>query len=165
VRKILQVSGCLVVLAIAATFLGFIPIGNQSITGPDKNHDGVRDDVDEFIEKTYPNSEKARAASLQLAKAIQYSLEHPELGTELRNNYEDHKDVIGKAVDCIFAVLPDGPDLNDAGDKIERAVVNTRARVLAYIKYSGNLSGAILPSWDTKKNGTPCDFDINKLKN
>ncbi len=54
---------------------------------------------------------------------------------------------------------------NDALDNIEAAVINTSTRAKAYIKFNGNLSGGIYPLWVKDKDGYPCDFDVDKMKN
>jgi len=51
----------------------------DEIRGTDSNHNGVRDDVEAFIEKTYASSARKKAVAMQFAKKLQKDIESPEM--------------------------------------------------------------------------------------
>jgi gamma-glutamyl phosphate reductase len=55
---------------------------NPSFPGPvsgiDRNHDGVRDDLEKLIEEKYGQDRKLRSIARELAKSYQMEIEHPD---------------------------------------------------------------------------------------
>jgi hypothetical protein len=56
---------------------------NKTVAGVDINKNYIRDDVEQYIHTTYPNSERMRAVLLQYAQALQLQLLVPTGNSEI----------------------------------------------------------------------------------
>jgi len=121
-----------------------------ALEGIDANGNGIRDDIDAYIERNYSTEPQRRAAS-QLAAHFQRTL----LADKSDRAALKRQSVLGaRAVGCVYARF-DGA----GGSKQPAAVVyeleavtaNTKARLKAYLAYSKGLDGAVIsmPEGDT----------------
>lgn len=56
---------------------------NKTVAGIDTNKNYIRDDIEQYIHTTYPNSERMRAVLLQYAQALQLQLLVPTGNSEI----------------------------------------------------------------------------------
>jgi hypothetical protein len=128
----------------------------KAIRGEDQDADGVRDDVQAFINSTYPESAKVRAALGQIAKSLQLAIENPE------NALATQKPVY-LALSCLEATLPNLEIYGEISEQLEAAVVNSDVRSRAYIRYDANLSGQTFSI--TRGKMQDCSFNSAELAN
>ena len=136
----------------------FLFMRNNPAGGIDQlNSDGIRSDVAKAIAEKFPESEKKRAASIQLARAFQMSIDHPDEALKVNQIYE-------KAMGCLMAIegwgLTFGP--TETSGIIEGFVVNSLRRSRSYIHYNAGLSGQIFGG--PQPDITSCEFDPSKMR-
>lgn len=124
----------------------------DTIGGIDTDNNGVRDDIDEYIKKTYPSAVQQKAL-LQYARSLQKSL-----------LLEDKQDLIAvkavtnekaRAISCISLKVPGGKSPN--GDRVVQEILslhtNTKKRLEEYWKLDIALNGTTI----TLPIGDVCD--------
>ncbi len=121
-----------------------------SLGGMDDNHNGVRDDIDRYIESKYVLPQERKAA-MQTAMALQKTLlvdtnDALALETVLQDGM--------RAVNCRGAVFPGIEGFKDAyrmSQELEALTTNTLQRLKAYMAYNRAVSGTVsqLPTGDT----------------
>jgi len=119
---------------------------SSDLAGPDKDNNGISDDIDLYIRKTFKD-EKQRKAVEQVARANQQ---------EVLVNPKDKKAVFtanekfGRAFRCIGNTM-EIEDFYPILDQIHAFTFNTRKRARQYAEYSHALSGYALsiPRGDT----------------
>lgn len=120
----------------------------DTIGGVDADKNGIRDDIDTYIKKTYPNYEQKKAVT-QYARSLQASLlidKDDEIAVKAATNAK------AKAISCISMKVPDGKSPN--GERVVREIVsittNTKQRLLEYMTLDKALDGTVisLPSGD-----------------
>jgi len=121
---------------------GKLPVLDRtnSIVGVDSNSNGIRDDIDGYISKSSYTGDQKKALN-QVSKGFQSSLTVDI--TDMQAVKKVSKD-IGKGIDCVFSKV--GVDAVDksAGkvvQELESLTTNTKARLLAYLKYNKALDG------------------------
>lgn len=121
---------------------GKLPVLDRtnSLIGVDSNSNGIRDDIDNYISKSSYTSDQKKALE-QVSKGFQSSLTVNT--TDMQAVKKVSKD-IGKGIDCVFTKV--GVDSADksAGkvvQELESLTTNTKARLLAYLKYNNALDG------------------------
>ena len=129
---------------------GAIPVLDRSVTieGADTDGDGVRDDVDTYIESlpdTDAQQDALRQASRVFTEAMHAGEGHPD-ADGLRRMAE----MIVNAANCIWVTY--GSDA--AADKVQdmtRVMVNTPERFDAFAQFDGMLRGVVItiPEGDT----------------
>lgn len=123
----------------------------NTIAGIDGDKNGIRDDIDIYIEKTYPSEEQQKAVK-QFAKALQTSL------------LVDKEDIIAvksvtnvsrRAISCIFEKVPNGnsPNGGSVVEEILGATTNTKQRLIEYMALDKALDGTVISS----PKGEVCD--------
>ncbi|WP_252179537.1 hypothetical protein [Endozoicomonas sp. 4G] len=127
--------------------------GLIGLAGIDSNQDGVRDDIERFIERVLTDSEQERKAARQLAKVSQKKLE---------NAYDREKiielsDESGAAVLCLLHVM----DGNSTAfrHKMRAKIYNTLERIKAWNKMNSHLSG--VPYTLPEDFASQCNFSVN----
>ncbi|MDR2904925.1 MAG: hypothetical protein LBU73_03120, partial [Helicobacteraceae bacterium] len=131
----------------------------DDLAGPDVNNNGVRDDVENYIIKKYPD-ERQKRALLQFAKSLQKEiLTDKNDEAAIRAAFESGL----KAVSCMREVFP--PDIGEnksaTHKEIDSITVNTRVRLKAYYDFAKalfnrKLSFAVIndPTWRATKGDT-----------
>lgn len=132
--------------------------GKATLEGIDSDNDGVRDDIQRYIALTYPESEKVRVGSLQLAKAMQIAI----LGSSTKQKSISSSFYVNKSIECLSYLSKYGIDGSEVIANLIGKLVNTVDRYSAYSRYNQNLSGNSfrIPQYDRKSS---CDFDPEKL--
>ncbi|MDR0580050.1 MAG: hypothetical protein LBG21_05550 [Campylobacteraceae bacterium] len=122
---------------------------SSSIAGPDENNNGVRDDIEAYITKNYPD-EKQKKALFQAAITMQ---------SMMLANITDPMSIkeaiikLSRSSNCIVNVfdITKGAEGSGVYEKIEAMSVNTKARLQAYINFGKAMDGMVLvsPEGDT----------------
>jgi len=117
---------------------GTIPKLNRdnTLTGEDNNSNGIRDDIDRYIDEHYMDPKK-HAAVVQEAKALQKIL------LVDKTNIDKVKEVsreVARAIECIFNRF----ELTKVPfDNISAITFNTKIRLLEDLKFSQALDGTV----------------------
>jgi len=137
-------------------------VNNATLLGIDSNNNGVRDDVERTIYKTYQNKHPIHIdIGMQAARGYKLVLEYPERAKEI------HEEV-NSPIDCnwyykAYAKFLNEPLLVNENivTKIFSIYFNTKERKDLYSKYDSLLSGGtyVLPEIEDMKS--KCDFDTN----
>lgn len=113
---------------------------SNSLGGPDKDSNGVRDDVDEWI-SAQPFTATQRQAMTQAAQALQLALLVDATDRKAALAVAD-KD--SAAMDCVYAAFePKSPEPNRLLGQLEALTANTEARTRQYLLYNHALSGTV----------------------
>tara|TARA_B100002051_G_scaffold276205_1_gene323176 strand:+ start:1775 stop:2764 length:990 start_codon:yes stop_codon:yes gene_type:complete len=110
--------------------------GGSTLIGTDSDHDGVRDDIEKWIEQEFPDDTEVQNGLRQFAQATQQALVDAESEELSLQNHDE----IDRARNCLYALM----GLDDSYTNITKLlaeILNTRERSLAYIKYDEQLAG------------------------
>ncbi|MDZ4283966.1 MAG: hypothetical protein U1C04_24795 [Hydrogenophaga sp.] len=122
----------------------------DTIAGIDANANGVRDDIEQYIEKKY-SVPAERAAAMQTARALQQTI---LLDTNDAVKLEEVSKAGMRAAKCRGLVFPGMERFSEAyamSRDIEAMTTNTKDRLLIYIAYNKAVSGTVsqLPEGDS----------------
>lgn len=132
-------------------------LNNSTLLGIDSNDNGVRDDVERYVYKTFSNPIEI-GIHMQTARAYQKQIEDPSLAHETVKFSDD-------ALSCSFYLIYETQFINDKykyyddEDKVEEIQFNTIERHIAYKKYNAQFNGKVLTSPESSKE--KCEFDAN----
>lgn len=122
---------------------------SASISGSDANNNGVRDDVDAFITRSYP-APGQQAAALQYAKGIQLAITIDKSNSQAVKSVDQKE---SRAIKCIFSRFRGANDIHPSAvvSEIEAITSNTKDRLKAYLAYSKAMDGttSAIPDGDT----------------
>ena len=142
-----------------------------TLLGTDANNNGVRDDVEAYINKRFQgfyNAEKDWAIAMQYAKATQILIQEPEKAYESKTYI-----MMEDAHDCQAYVFDqEGGNSWESWLEYSQAhkvydaefkdiIFNTRERLEAYMQYNDSLSGHVYDSRPAVKE--KCEVDIDAL--
>lgn len=122
---------------------------SSDIAGPDTNRNGVRDDVETWI-NGQPVTDTQRKALMQRARALQRTL---IVDTEDRAALQQSGDELMASSNCGGDVFSPFAVFTTLGGKIEAMTANTRERARRYMQYNAASSG----SSTTLPNGNTCE--------
>jgi len=143
---------------------------NETLLGIDLNNNGIRDDVEIWILKTYSIQKYPKikiAIAMQYTKATQKVLENPVFETSK---------IINNAIDCENNILFErAKKLNLKGyqavkftidnaiinDKLRDEIFNTNNRLKKYFKFNASCNGHVFDIRET--NTSLCNFNINEI--
>lgn len=126
---------------------------NVTIAGVDSDNDGIRDDVQRFINQNYGTDLKTKLALRQWASSLQMKL--TTINDKTLNVASTHTSL--EALMCAGATL--GRSVSrPLLDKIETKYLNTSDRLMAAKQASINFRGELISSPDDKIN--LCQFSI-----
>ncbi|MDZ4281902.1 MAG: hypothetical protein U1C04_14180 [Hydrogenophaga sp.] len=122
----------------------------DTIAGIDANANGVRDDIEQYIEKKYTVPAEG-AAAMQMARAYQPML---LVDTNDLAALDEVAAAAMRGVHCVSLVYPSVERFTEGhrmAMEIEALTTNTKPRLLAYLAYNKARSGAVsrLPEGDT----------------
>ncbi len=134
---------------------GLLPKLNRdnTITGPDFNHNGVRDDIEAYIE-SLPDTQEQKAALRQDARAINAAM---TVDLTDKNALEEVSLKINRSVRCLHRKYRGNGIASKKGKEMEAFMVNTKERFIAYQKYNMARSGSVSSSLPRGEDG--CDGD------
>ena len=129
---------------------GKLPILDRStsLAGPDINANGVRDDIDRYIDSkpgTQAQKNSLKSLSRVLNRAMTVDTKDPNALRSVANS-------LNTSVGCMWKAYPAGA-ASPLGDEIEKLTVNTQARYDAYMKFNSAMNGSVIS--DVK--GLKCD--------
>jgi len=128
----------------------------QSLQGFDKNNNGVRDDVETYLDAKFKDSPNYKEALKQLAFAMQKGIVSK---TQEESMIAAH--YVFKAIDCIDYV--DEKKTIESWKIVEKKMLNNSARVKAWDAQQIRTSGKPMPVY--KEGKTSCNFKIIDSKN
>jgi len=133
--------------------------GQLTVEGVDANTNGIRDDVERYIDSTFPSSEKIIRALNQYAQVLQRSMVAAAVQDAL-----SIEDSMARAMRCLVSVV-EPSSTNSASFMVNDVLarqLNTKARMLAYGTYADSRAGKVVVVDFSSK---PCDFDPGTLPN
>jgi len=135
-------------------------INNATLLGVDSNHNGIRDDVERKIIKTYPAKVMTEYMLLD-AKIAQEILKNP-IG-----NADEMQKKNNRQLHCLFYLkrkkVFSSSELRNTVSFTENNMYNTKARARAYANYNQALSGGVYGIDRSKIKADSCDFDVDML--
>ena len=123
--------------------------GKQTIEGIDSDGDGVRDDVQRYIKLTYSDA-PTQQALVQYAKAQQVMM----LASTSKEQAIANATAIVKSIECLSSVHSD--DFTEVMQATRLQLLNTEARVRAYITANSQASGAVFAVTDSEESASSC---------
>lgn len=140
-------------------------LNNATLLGIDSNNNGVRDDVERWIYKTYQEKYPVHMdIAMQAGRAWQKVLECPTKAKEIH-------DFVSAPMDCEFYYNNDAKYFNEPilVDKeintkyFRRNIIfNTKERLEAFLQYDALLSGDTYTLPRSKEMKQLCDFNTSK---
>jgi len=121
---------------------------STSLAGPDVNANGVRDDIDRYIDSkpdTQAQKNSLKALSRSLSRAMTVDTKDPNALRSVVNS-------LNTSVGCIWKTYA-SDTASPRGHEIEKLTVNTQARYDAYMKFNSAMNGSVIS--DVK--GLKCD--------
>lgn len=134
----------------AAILLGvffFVHFLREPFTGFDRNHDGVRDDLETYINKT-AKTQRINIAMRAVAKDYQAQI------LDMRTPYEPTLKNVTCLIEEAASVGQDGADLIM---ELQARFANTKERQTAMIHYSSQFNGKVL--FDPAGFDIPCPWE------
>ena len=120
----------------------------DTVAGIDADQNGIRDDIDAYIQKTYPTEEQRKAVS-QYARSLQSSIlvnKEDKIAVKAITNEK------ARAISCISLKIPDSKSPNGGRvvPEILSITTNTKQRLSEYFLLDKALDGTVisLPSGD-----------------
>ena len=125
---------------------------SDSLTGPDENADGIRDDIEAFIE-ALEVTEPVRKALKQDAKQTQENLYHDFSEKNDANIMKalEIADKYNKVLACQRFIGIPVRDSTNTSRTIEALTYNTKSRTMAYLTYNHLLDGSVSTSLPAKE--------------
>ncbi|MBT9464723.1 MAG: hypothetical protein IV113_11880 [Hydrogenophaga sp.] len=122
----------------------------DSIAGIDANANGVRDDIERYIEKKYTVAPE-RAAAMQTGRALQQTLLVDKTDAVKLEEVSKAGVRAAKCRGLVFSGLERFPEAYAMSRDIEAMTTNTKGRLLAYLAYNKAVSGTVsqLPKGDS----------------
>lgn len=139
-------------------------VNNASLLGIDSNDNGVRDDIERYIIKTYKDEKIAIEIGFQLARAYNAVIENPA-------NAEETTMIMSAAIDCetyfdTYTKLfkEDFYLENEIDSKLFKSMnLNTEERIRAFLVHNKLLSGGVYRSTNIKDMKKSCTFDVEQM--
>lgn len=136
---------------------------NATLAGVDSNNNGIRDDVERWIARTYDTPQE-RSVVAQTAKALQATMYFKSGQYTALDTYK----ILQAALVCTIETSPDGKSVNPSYvvnrlRKIQSRTYNTTQRLLAH-QEEGQNSVGVLPSENenniTKENACEINWGV-----
>ena len=142
-------------------------INNATLLGVDSNNNGVRDDVERWIYKTYKDKHPIHIdIAMQAGRAYKLVLETPERAKEIH-------DEVDKAVYCQMYYELDADEFNEPllikenvlnENFRSKIYFNTKERMDAYDQYDTLLSGDSYTLLEPAEEKRACHFNTSKYE-
>jgi septation ring formation regulator EzrA len=132
-----------------------LPDQNSTLLGIDSDKDGIRDDVQAWINTKYQNQPAVKQAANQFAKALQNGIANKDnVSSSIAATYKKLD-----ADTCLYETLVErgatDKQATAVSEKLELMHSNTKERILAAQKQSQNFSGN---SFKIKSKEEACNF-------
>lgn len=123
----------------------------STVAGIDADQNGIRDDIQAYINATYPEPEQQKAVS-QYARSLQAKLlVNPKDKYQVRAS----SDASVKGMSCIYEKVPvdNSPQAARVVEEIFSLTTNTKQRLKAYMAFDQAMDGAVI----SLPTGKVCD--------
>lgn len=132
---------------------------SDSLLGIDANGDGIRDDIEAYIQNRFPNSARAREVSRGYAKGLQGALAaHDDPEGAVAAAEAKHR-----AFWCGDTIIED--ELDEITKELEKRTFNTEDRARAYLKFLLMAREVDLDGPIAGLEHLFCDFDPSAMEN
>lgn len=128
--------------------------GKASLSGVDSNNNGIRDDVEIYIDVNFGSSMKLKEGLNQFALSMQKGI--------IANTVQESMlagNSLSRAMECLNYIAPD----STAWKSIQGQAINTPERFAAWRSHEARLSGKVFPSRRTREWKSSCTFDPDSL--
>jgi hypothetical protein len=163
--KAINIALVVMILALASSYLYLQGIKNappEEIAGIDSDNNGVRDDVDEYVNAKYAYDNNLRLALLEYARHLQLALVNAD--NEALSITESHR--YGPIADCIYrGIVQNLEEARKVREDVGSMVVNTASRKAAYRKYNSQLGGQGYSLGGVEGCEQIPGLDLSKIKN
>lgn len=130
--------------------------GKEALAGVDSNNNGIRDDVEIYIDANFGNSQKLKEGLNQFAVSLQQGI---IAASEQQSMLAANNQM--RAMECLHYISP-----NDRSWKsVEAIAVNTPERLNAWLTHEGRLSGKVFPGLPEVELKNSCSFNPDILSN
>ena len=164
VKPILLAEPLPVSLSIETTDDGLPPdpgeAGKATLAGIDSDKDGIRDDVQRYIELTYSGDE-----NINVRKALRQNAEGFQLELLASSNKEESVWLLhDRERDgyCLTGVVGGADAAFDVGSALQAQILNTELRSRAWIAFNRHIGGEFGSNVYPWEYLTQCDFDVNQ---
>ena len=134
--------------------------GKATLAGIDSDGDGIRDDVQRYVELTYSGDE-----NVNIRKALRQDAEGFQLELLASSNKEESVRLLHareRDGNCLAGVM--GVDASsDAESALQAQILNTEMRSRAWIAFNRNISGEFGGNVYPWEYLTQCDFDVSQI--
>lgn len=132
--------------------------GRQTLAGIDSDNDGIRDDIQRWINEKYHNSPRSLAAAKQMARDAQnIVLMANDKQASIKASYQSFDSM--SCMEYVIGFMPAG----DFYHELKARVENTRDRIEAGIHSQGNFNGQFVEATGRSEWASKCNFDVNDL--
>ena len=132
--------------------------GKKTLLGIDVDNNGVRDDVQVWIESKFADKPNLKNAMLQRAKYYQLEIanaDNKEESIKYSRKVSDTKRCLS-----VIATEMSGNSLPDLTMEIIKITFNTKDRILAFKKINENFSGQVISSVSREEALKLCEFEV-----
>ena len=131
--------------------------GKATLVGIDVNNNGVRDDVEVYIETHVPDSPKHRAALMSVAAVTQR-----EILAETKEEAVQAAIAGVRSIECLSYL---GFREQGRWREIDALMVNTEARLKAMDAHNDRIDGEVFQSLPDNQRRSACTFNVEALPN
>jgi hypothetical protein len=123
---------------------------SDSVMGPDKDNNGVRDDIDAYV-ASLPDSPEEKAALLQMSASFSLMMVSAEDSEPDKEALRYASLASTRALHCLHETYVGSNVPTSKLNLMRKLMVNTRARMEAYARYNSSVSGWVftMPREDT----------------
>jgi hypothetical protein len=123
--------------------------GDETVAGRDDDGDGVRDDIETYIDATFPE-QRTRDAARQFAAAAQRALlQAGSKEQSLRN-----ASAVMRATECMRSL--EGGETREIIGELKARLLNNRARSEAFLTFNDQLGGESFPGVPASRRSSSC---------
>jgi hypothetical protein len=115
---------------------------SDSVTGPDANANGVRDDIEAYV-NSLPDTAEQKQVLLRQSKALTAAMAAMATVPPDETALRQATNLINIGVACIYEKYPE-LQADKKVSEMRKLTVNTRARYNAYMAFSAAVSGIVL---------------------
>ncbi|WP_408096154.1 hypothetical protein ACJVC5_14035 [Peredibacter sp. HCB2-198] len=133
------------------------PVKNDAtVAGVDSDNDGIRDDIQLWIESKYPVSSNVKKGLQQQARARQLNLVN---AVNKENSIISTRSYLNSST-CLAAILG-GSEQMKLTNELNKRLINTKDRIYAELNASSNFSGQVYSLAVTlEEEKSLCDFEL-----